>query len=442
MRLSKILALVAMALMAIPNLGVVAGAQSLEIHTDSEYYAPGEYVEIEGKTSALANVSILVYLNSTLETVYELNVTADDDGEYSTSFQLPEEAVEGLYNVTASLDGDQAQAYFFVQLENEGEEEPEEEPQGEEESEDQEGPSEEEDESEGTEEEPEEEPEVEGTEEEAKEMTSTEEDAEKTLGLKNAIQRARDYAVKIGEMAERLEEFRRTIDETQQGYLEENITKALGILDEAEGFLEPESFDPEAAAQKLAEAREILGQTIGYLNRTAKKMKTANFIENVERQINSMEDKINRIGDKLAKGELVLAALQARMRQLIRMRERLTEGEVEEVVEALDDLIEGIDEDLGNLNGEGTAAKFKAMNRLEARIRVLNATAERLADRGVDTSELDDQLESAEALVEEMMDKMSEGSTEEAEDLLDEVEDGLKGIGETIRSFKKRGSDA
>lgn len=415
------MALAVMALMAMPNLGVVIGAQSLEVRTDSGSYAPGEYVEIEGKASALANVSILVYLNCTLETVYELNITADEDGEYSTSFQLSEEVAEGLYNVTASLDGDQAQAYFFVQLENESEEESTEVTQGEEETEGQEGTSEEEDD------------ESEGTEEEA---------TEKAMGLKNAIQRARDYAEKIEEIAQRLEENGRILDETQQGNLEENITKALQILGEAESFLEPDSFNAEAAAQKLAEAREILGQTMGYLNRSAKKLKAANFIENVEEQINSMEDKIIRIGDRLAKGELVLAALQARMRQLIRMRERLTEGEVEEVVEALDDLIEGIDEDLGNLNGEGTAAKFKAMNRLEARMRVLNATAERLADRGVDTSELDDQLESAEALVEEMMDKMSEGGTEEAEDLLDEVEDGLKGIGETIRSFKKRGSDA
>jgi hypothetical protein len=434
MRLSKILALAVMALMAMPNLGVVIGAQSLEVRTDSEYYAPGEYVEIEGKAAALANLSILVYLNNTLETVYELNITADEDGEYSTLFQLSEEAAEGLYNVTASLDGDQAQAYFFVQPENESEEESTEVTQGEEETKGQEGTSEEEDdESEGTEEEAEEEPE---------EETSTEEATEKAMGLKNAIQRARDYAEKIEEITQRLEENGRILDETQQGNLEENITKALQILGEAESFLEPDSFNAEAVAQKLSEARGILGETMGYLNRSAKKQKAANFIENVEEQINSMEDKIIRIGDRLAKGKLVLAALQARMRQLIRMRERLTEGEVEEVVEALDDLIEGIDEDLGNLNGEGTVAKFKAMNRLEARIRVLNATAERLADRGVDTSELDDQLESAEALVEEMMDKMSEGGTEEAEDLLEEVEDGLKGIGETIRSFKKRGSDA
>ncbi|MCW3991751.1 MAG: hypothetical protein NWE79_03515, partial [Candidatus Bathyarchaeota archaeon] len=76
----------------------------------------------------------------------------------------------------------------------------------------------------------------------------------------------------------------------------------------------------------------------------------------------------------------------------------------------------------------GISRYLRAMNRLEAKIRVLNATAERLASRGANASRVEEELQSARALLSGMMAQLEEGDTDAAGELLEEVEEHLKEI--------------
>ena len=369
------------------------GAASLSVETDSVFYEPGEYVEISGVADENASVAIVVVVNSTLETMYDNVTDADEDGDFSVRFQLPEDASEGLYNVTASTDEVEAETYFTVALD---------------------GDLDGETGDDGTD-----------------DGGSAEEDAERAIGLKVAIDRAIRFLDKVNATAIRLNE---TGYEVQD--IEANLTEARNHLDEALILLE--ELDINGTAHELAKARGILGRTTGWLHSTAEKVKETKvktFLQNVEGQINGLEAKINQLQDRLENGTIVLSALQAKRRQLIRIRERLAAGDVDGVIDNLDNMIEDIDEELNNLNGESTSVKLKAMNRIEAKIRVLNATAQRLSRKGEDTSEIEEELTDATTLLSQTMELLDSGDIEGAEELLEEAEEHLEKASDIIRGM-------
>lgn len=405
MRLRKIMALAMLALIVFPSFGIMVGAASLTVGTDSASYAPGEEVEIHGTAEPDANVTIIVIVNSTLETIHNVTISADEDGEYSTRVSLSTEASEGLYNVTASAGDAPAQTSFIVTLSDTIDEEDMVE------------------------------------EEMSEEATSEEEEtveaaAERAIGLKEAIKRAYLFIEKIKAARARLEERDFEVQD-----IDEYLTDAEDLLDEATTYLDPESFDVDDAAQKLAKARGILGRTMGLLHSTARKevkaMKAERFLEHLESRIQSLEEKINRLQKHLTKGQGVLTALHITKMKLLRIREHLAAGNVEDAIDDLEDAVEEIDGEVDELNGRGTSIFIRAMNRLEAKIRVLNATAERLAKKGADTSEIMEELTNTEALLGEMMNRLAEGDTDEAEELLEEAEEHLEEIQEAARIIQR-----
>jgi archaellum component FlaC len=60
------------------------------------------------------------------------------------------------------------------------------------------------------------------------------------------------------------------------------------------------------------------------------------------------------------------------------LRGRLSEDDLEGVLDELDDAVEEVEDDLDELDGEGFSAQIKNLNKVEAKIRTLNRTAERL----------------------------------------------------------------
>lgn len=379
------MALAMLALIVFPSFDIMVGAASLTVGTDNASYAPGEEVEIYGTAEPDANVTIIV--NSTLETIHNVTISADEDGEYSSELTLPEDASEGLYNVTASAGDATAQTSFIVTLSHTHDED-----------------------------------------------ETVEAAAERAIGLKAAIERAYAFIDKLNTTAERLNE---------NGFEVTEVTATLDgarpHLEDAESYLQPDSFDTEAAAQALARARGILGRTMGLLHSTArnevKAVKAERFLQHLESRIQSLEEKINRLQNRLTKGQAALSALSAIKTKLQGIMERLAAGNVEEAVDDLDNTVEEIDGGVDELNGQGASVFLRGMNRLEAKIRVLKATAERVARKGADTSEIEEELQSAEALLEEMMARLEEGDTDAAEELLEEVEEHLKGAGDTIRGI-------
>jgi len=455
----KIVSLLMLTLMVSPSLAIVMGAEDLTVETDEAYYNPGEDVAIFG--TAQANASVAIMVNDTYGSIFDLNVSAEADGEYSVNVTLSADAIESHYAVTASVENETAQASFTVistslqvHAENllslvEGSREEVESLIDELGAEDIEIPD-------GVNESVElgftaleaalellADGNYSGAIEEApqalqhfgsalrllqevlpEETSSAGAETERALGLRVAIERAYEFIDKIEATADRLEEAGYEVPE-----IEAYLTEARAHLEAAEGLLDEDS---EAAAQELAEARGILGRTMGLVHSMAKRevkaMKTERFLEQVNMSIHSLEEKIDRLQLRLANGQGALSALRNMEMKLLRITESLAAGDVEGAVDGLDDAVQEIDEEVEELNGREISRYLRAMNRLEAKIRVLNATAERLAARGVNASRVEEELQSAEALLSGMMAQLEEGDTDAAGDLLEEVEEHLKEI--------------
>ena len=374
----KIAALLMLALIASPSLGIFVMAVPLTVYTDREDYPAGEVVEIQG--TADSNASVTITVNRTLEIIYTVNVTADEGGNFSATFQLSDDALEGLYTVTASADNATAQTFFTVTLTD--------------------------------------------VEEEVEEV---EEGFERAVGLRVAIERALIFIERIRATAKRLQEEGYQIEASQ---INETLEEVEIQLNDLYSRLQSGEIDIDEAAKEFATARGMLGRTMGLLHSTAKKIKAVKaerFLEHVENRIRRLEENINRLRNGLA-GDVASAtvALRNAEMKLQRLRERLAAGEIDEAIEGLSDAVEEIDEGLGELNGRGVSNILREMNRLEAKIRVMKATAERLARKGVDSSEIEEELQSAEALLSEMMARLEEGDTDAAVDLLEAVEEHLE----------------
>ena len=94
--------------------GLMIGAQvqAIAVGVEETTYEPGDSVEISGNAGSLANVSIMVFAGYTY--ILDLNVTAEEDGEYEIEFDLSDDAENGTYTVTASTNGEILQTYFYV----------------------------------------------------------------------------------------------------------------------------------------------------------------------------------------------------------------------------------------------------------------------------------------------------------------------------------------
>jgi hypothetical protein len=416
------MAVLTLAFLLSPSIPFIAADPTLSVAVD-EVYEPGEKVKLSGVAVAGAEVYLLVLFGETPYTIFEEALTADEDGEFFTELQLLENASEGLYTVTVLSGEEDAEAGFNVvgeDAEEEEEVEAEEEEVEAAEEEETEETDEPEDEIEENEETEEEDTEDEAEEDEVEDETEDEEETEDTVeqmsnelvGLESAIQRTEGFIAKIRETMNNLRANGYTLTDKEIGWINGNLSASEDLLAEAKGLLELDGFNVSEAAKLKAEARGIMGRTMGYMHKAAKKLKedrAQEFIGNVEDGISNLQENIAKLEERLEQGDMVQAALEAKLRLLERLRERLEAGDVDEVVEELEDVVEDIDEDLDDLDDEETAERFKAMNRVGARIRVLTRMAQRLGDRGENTTELDEQVTSAEGLMAELMNRMQEG---------------------------------
>ena len=484
MRLSRLAATLTVILLVSPSLAMSAWAQDLTVGTDESEYRPGDEVEIFGTAAAGSNISIAV--NHSLSIIFESNATADEEGEYSDEFTLAEDAVAGNYTVTASLAGESAQTNFtvvdasqedlahellnqvrkirrkveraFEELEEEDLEVP---------------------------------PEAEGNytlgvdaATEAMEQMAAgnhsdaaeaahralqyfgdaydavqslvsieakgksgeggdiDDDVEKAIGLYVAVDRAFLFIEKIVETADRLEEREYNVD-----LIRERLDDAYSSLTTLKGNLENDPIDTGDTARELARIRELIGQTMGLLHSTAAKEykveMAERFIEHVQSRIQGLDDKIDRLQGRIeaAKSQKARAALGRLLNKTEQMMLQLTEGDVDAIIEELDDVVDEIEDELEEINGEGMSSTLKAMDRIEARIRVLRATIERLERMGRNTTRVEEDLAAAEELLQEIMELLEEGDTEAAEELLEEVEGHIEDILDDIRKLHESGED-
>jgi len=374
-----------------PSLAIIVGATSITVDTDGEEYDPGEEVEIYGTADPNTNVTILV--NSTVGIEFNITVTTDEDGEYETMFPLSSDAPDGVYNLTASTGDATAHASFMVTQTNILNEEE--------------------------------------TSEDVVVIDPILWASERAVRLRTAIDRAYAFLDRINATADRLEDEGYDVEEIRLNLDEANETliEAVVLLD---------LFDIEGATEKVATAREILDMTMDLLHSTAKKVKEVKaerFLEYMERRIISMNEKIHRLRNGVAAGAVVSATamLQNTKRKLQSIRTQLVAGDVADAIEGLDDAVEEIEETIGGLNGKGISKQIKSMNKLEAKISILNASAEKLRKRGEDTSEIEEEIQNAQKFIDEAMALLEEGDTNAVEEVLEEIQEQLEKTEEAHR---------
>jgi len=222
---------------------------------------------------------------------------------------------------------------------------------------------------------------------------------------------------------------------------EEEAGEAKYFLDQASAYLDDNEFN--LAARNLAAARNILGRVNGLLNSMAKAHKVTminRFMEQVEHRIEGIVNKVDKLSGRLGEGKAkeVRAAMGHAWGNISQMGDNPSDDEVNDAIDSLEYTTEGINEALGTLDGYTSNINIlEAMDRLEAKIRVLNATSQRLTRKGLDTSDVDAELIIVESLLNEAVDLLVNDNTEDAEDLIREAGDIVSEANKNIRRIRK-----
>jgi len=449
--------------------GLTIGAQAhaLTVGVAESIYEPGESVEIYGTAGSLANVSIVVfdgYVN-----ILDLNITAEEEGEYEVEFDLPENAENGTYTVTMTSDGESIQIHFYVMVQDLEELAEILISQAEDSQDSVDDIFEELEESgidipsEANENytlgvtalefalahfedgnyteagdhaleaveyfgnafqqvqdlfpvEPSDEGDDDDDEEEADEES-----------LAVAIDRAFAYWAKLNDTVTRLDD---------EGY---NVTQIMETLDEVYGHLEAASEELLAgnhtgAVLEFSTARSVLGRIHGYLQSKVKdhKQKQAEqFMEQFQRRIQNINGTIQQLQERLEAGVTarVKGTLTATLNKLQQLRRRIAAGmnesDLADVLGELEDAVDDIEEGVEAL-GSKYATQIKSMNHVEAKIRVLNKTAHRLALKGEDISGFQGEMDDAEGLLEQLRERFAAGDIDDIGGLLEEAEESFK----------------
>ncbi len=354
--------------------------EPLTVESAESIYYPGEVVEISGEASPLANVTVTVVFNPT-STLLDEDLTAGEDGKFKTSLLLSETAPEGLYDVSAVSGVEEASVWFSVVVA------PVDDPDGDDGDDD------------------------------------DDDRAPDGEGLENALERARLYVEKVRETLGRLaEEY-------------DNNTKVLDYIEEAEeallaaeqhlvdAALALEEGDMRTAARHLAAARNIMGRLKGFVNSVLKRhkaVKAEKFMERAEarfqglrKKIESLEGNLTLTGAQKVKNALTQAA--GRMNGF---KSRLSNEDLDDVLEDLQSLVDEVDDELDDIDGEEVSKALKGASALEARLRVLRQTQARLTRKYGNATEVNGDLGDVEALVEEILEKVEAGRPQNAQDVL------------------------
>ncbi|MFB0558079.1 MAG: hypothetical protein ACETVY_03070 [Candidatus Bathyarchaeia archaeon] len=394
MRWSRVIELPILVLLLIPSFGVTLAADTINVWIEASY-EPGDKVEVEGTTNVTEKVTIII-TNSSGHEILSLKDDPDEDGEFSVSFTLDEDAAEGTYGVKATVGNIYNSTSFEVVAESDD-----------------------------------------GEEDEGAHVQSEGDnpcDEITTLDdLLCAIERAFRFIEKANETAEALQE-----DYDMTLFLEK-----VNGLNESLTYLYENANDDnlEASVEEFCDLRNEISQLSGLLNsitKNVKKEKAMWFTKHMMRLIEGLEENIPMLSESVESGEFA-SALKAHQRKLERLwltlNTTISPDELERILEELEGVTEGVESGLDGLNGEGYT--LKEMYKVQARIQVLNATVERMKERGKTMNRLEEMLGNAEQLMNQMKEQFGELTQEQLRSLIENASDSLGGVGRTIREMNK-----
>jgi len=357
------------ALLIIPSIIFNIGAYAITVETDKEDFEPGATVVVSGTANATSEILLSVLFNET-DIIHDDNFTSLEDGNYSATFVLDNDAEPGVYNVTVTSGLESNFVLFTVEaIESENETIPE--------------------------------PDESGNVTMSESLGDGEglSDAGDGEGLGDAISRARTYLEKLRGM---IEAFRTEYEGNEEvlgklSDVEANVDIAEDYLDSAESAVEDSQNE---AARYYASARNLMGRIKGLLNSVFKTHKTERiekFRAEVERRIGGLESKIDKLDDRLANSQEVQSAMNSTKLKLNHVMKSLKAGNISTAMEYLNAIVDEIDGNIDNLNGTETAVQFKNMYKLEARIRVLEKQAIKMQRKGLNATEVLDSISLAQS---------------------------------------------
>jgi hypothetical protein len=353
LRKNKYTAIMMVALLIIPSI-ILNGVYAITVETDKDDFEPGETVVISGTANATSEILLSVLFNEThaRDIIHDDDFTSFEDGNYSAIFVLDNDAEPGVYNVTVTS-GPESDFVLFTVKEIESDNETTPDP------------------------------------EELGNVTASEFLSEGE-GLGDAISRARTY---LGRLKDMIGALRTEYDDN------DDVLGNITVIEEKVGLAEGYLYDAESAVgdshkeavRYYAAARNLMGRIKGLLNSVCKTHKTARiekFSAEVEKRIGGLESKINQLNDRLAHSQEVLSAMNSTKLKLNHVMKSLKAGNISTAMGYLNAIVDEIDGNIDNLNGTETAAQFKNMYKLEAKIRVLEKQALKMQRKGLNATEV------------------------------------------------------
>jgi hypothetical protein len=375
-------------LVLMPNVVSVQAESIIHVWTDDETYEPGDNVEVEGYTNVTETVTILITNSSGYE-IHSMTDDPDENGNFSVNYPLDVNTTDGTYEVNATVSNIYNTTSYVVELEVDKEDD---EPV------------------------------------EANEASTSEE-------LLCAIDRAFWFIGKVNSTANTLDE---------EGYnvthFWDTLTELNHTLTELRYNITEEGMPIEEASKIFSELGRDLGRLQGLLNSCAKTVKVdkaKRYMGHMEKLINSTMERIERFNET-DNGRQLGAALEAQNRKLWRLRLQLDVTNIENTLDTLEDISEEIDGNLTEFDSEGFS--LKAMYKVQARIQVFNASVMRMKSKNKYMNNLEQKLGNANQLMEQMKEHFGINDTDDLDELIEEAEENIRGVGKTIRQLNKPGA--
>ncbi|MGD2142101.1 MAG: hypothetical protein PVH79_01320 [Candidatus Bathyarchaeota archaeon] len=395
MRWSKVIGLASLVLLLIPSFGIVLAADVIDVWT-GESYEPEELVELEGYTNVTGTVSVVITNSSGYE-IQILAIDPDEDGEFSGSFTLDEDASGGIYEVNATVGGIFNTTSFEVVVES-----------------------------------------GEGFEEDGTHVESAGEDPPEEMtvdGLRCAIERALWFIERTNASTEALQDeygYDMTLFWEKVDWLNDSLTELYESVDE---------INLEDKIGEFRELRKEISQLNGLLNSITKNVKMEKakwFTRHMMRLIEGLKENTPSLSASAESVDLA-SALDAHQRKLWRLwltlNTTIPQAELEGILDELEGVTVSVDSDLTGLGDDGYS--LKEMYKLQARIQVFNATVIRMEKRGMEMHRLREKLGNTEQLMNQMKLQFSVLNQEDFEAMIGDANMNLRGVGETIREMNK-----
>jgi len=168
------------------------------------------------------------------------------------------------------------------------------------------------------------------------------------------------------------------------------------------------------------------------------------FMEQAQARFQGLRAKIESLEGNLtlAGAQKVKDALAHAAGRMNGFKKRLSNETVNDVLEDLQSLVDEVNDEIDDIDGEEVSKALKGANALQARLSVLRRTQARLIKKYGNATEVNGDLEGVAGLLEEVLEKVQAGRPDNAGDVLKEAkklaQEAQKRYREAVKAQAKR----